>query len=211
MTTTTHPPPAAAPVRARGGAVATEALEAARQGVARAAGVNPTSLSNIDLSAVAVELAALTSQVQALSLAVLAETRERGRAGPAGAEADVDPAAWWGKLTGDPAEVLRGGLWIARLLKTTYAHTRRGLEEGRLRLAQAKAIVRAAERAPTCLTPTQIAAGEEALVLTATGQGARLGPAHARRAATGRGAARLRRNAAHQGRRRHRHRRGRRG
>ena len=89
---------------------------------------------------------------------------------PSGDEADPDPAAWLGKLTGDPTEVLRGGLWIARLLQTKYHHTRRALEAGTLRLSQAKVLVRAAERAPKALTREQVASAEESLVLTATGE-----------------------------------------
>ncbi len=183
MTSTCLPPTAAppAPSRPRPGVVLAEALTTARVQVSRAAAVTGTGLSNADLTTAAQDLAALRSQVEALSLAVLAEARDRGRAGPIDTEADIDPAAWWGRLTGDPTEVLRGGLWIARLLKTKYHHTRRALEDGRIRLSQAKVLVRAAERAPKGLKPEQVAAAEEALVLTATGQGTRTGrpmPAH---------------------------------
>lgn len=52
-------------------------------------------------------------------------------------------------------------------------HVRKALEDGRLRLSQARAIVRAAERAPKKLTREQVTAAEEAPVATATGEGSR--------------------------------------
>ncbi len=160
------------PARVRPGVRATEALLQARGAVSTAAGVSTTALSNDDLTTAAREISALESQVAAYKLAVLAEARDRGQQGPVGDEADTDPAAWLGKLTGDPTEVLRGGLWIARLLQTKYHHTRTALEDGRLRLSQAKVLVRSAERAPKTLNAEQIAAAEESLVLTATGESA---------------------------------------
>ncbi|GAA0974524.1 HNH endonuclease signature motif containing protein [Nocardioides aquaticus] len=160
--------PAPAPVRP--GVRVTGALLDARGAVSAAAGVSTTALSNADLTTAAHEITALESQVAAYKLAVLAEARDRGQHGPVGDEADPDPAAWLAKLTGDPTEVLRGGLWIARLLQTKYHHTRRALEAGTLRLSQAKVLVRAAERAPKALTAEQITAAEESLVLTATGE-----------------------------------------
>ena len=164
-----------APTRPKPGAVLTEALDEARASVGRAGAVAGTSLSNEDLTAAAQQLAALTSQVQALSLAVLAEARDRGRRGPAEDAADPDVVDWWGRLTGDPAEVLRGGLWVARLLKTTYDRTRTALEDGSIRLSQAKVIVRAAERAPSSLTREQVAEAEASLVAAASGAGTRDG------------------------------------
>ncbi len=174
-----------APARPKAGTVLLEGLGAARAAVGGAARVAGSSLSNADLTAAATELAALTSQVQALSLAVMAEARTRGQAGPAGDEGDADVPDWLGRLTGDPAEVIRGGMLTARLLQQKYHHVRGALEDGRLRLSQAKVIVRAAERAPRRLTPEQVTGAEEALVLTATGEGTRSGramPAKALRA-----------------------------
>ena len=161
-----------APAPVRPGVRVTGALLDARGAVSAAAGVAASALSNAELTTAAVEVTALESQVAAYKLAVLAEARERGQAGPVGEEADTDPAAWLGRLTGDPAEVLRGGLWTARLLQEKYHHTRHALEAGTLRLSQAKVLVRAAERAPRSLSAEQVAAAEESLVLTATGESA---------------------------------------
>ncbi len=165
----------AVPTLPKPGVVLAEGLAAAREAVSRAAGVRGTALSNDDLTAAAHELAALRSQVEALTLAVVAEAKDRGRQGPTGDAADPDPAAWLGRLTGDPGEVLRGGLWIAQLLQSTYHHVRGALEDGRLRLSQAKILVRAAERAPRTLTREQVAEAEASLVLAATGEGTRSG------------------------------------
>ncbi len=174
-----------APVATRGlpgGADAVAAMAAARDQVAQAVSVSPARLSNRDLTAIATELAALQSQVEACRLAISAEAQARGARGPVGDRADTDAAAWLGRLTGDPAEVLRGGLWIAKLLQTRYATTRRALESGQLRLSQAKVIVRSAERAPKRLTREQVAEAEVSLVATATGEGSRSGrPMTARR------------------------------
>ncbi len=174
MTTTTdlgcEAPWVPGPVRVRPGVRVTGALLEARGAVSTAAGVSTTALSNTDLTTAAHEITALESQVAAYKLAVLAEARDRGQQGPVGDEGDTDPAAWLAKLTGDPAEVLRGGLWIAGLLQRKYHHTRRALEAGTLRLSQAKVLVRAAERAPQVLTAEQIEQAEESLVLTATGE-----------------------------------------
>ena len=158
------------PVRVRPGARVAGALLDARGAVSAAAGVSTTALSNTDLTTAAHEITALESQVAAYKLAVLAEARDRGQQGPVGDQGDPDPASWLAKLTGDPAEVLRGGTFVAGLLQSKYHHTRRALETGTLRLSQAKVLVRAAERAPKKLTPDQIQQAEESLVLTATGE-----------------------------------------
>ena len=201
MTSTAVPlrPPGPAPARPRAGAVLLEGIGAARDAVGGAARISGTALSNDDLTTAAEQLAALTSQVQALSMAVLAEARTRGRAGPVGDEGDADVPDWLARLTGDPAEVIRGGMVTARLLQSKYHHVRAGLVEGRLRLSQAKVIVRAAERAPRQLTPEQIRGAEQALVLTATAR-APVGSRDAREGVAGRGPPGLRRPAGQQGR-----------
>lgn len=154
-------------------------LTAARAELSAARGVPPTSLSTVELEEVVSELAALESQVAALRMSCAAEADARG---VTARTADTGTDAWLARLTGEPREVMAGGLWVARLLQERYHHTRDALADGRLRLTQAKVIVRAAERAPTRVTDELRAAAEESLVAMATGEGTRSGrPMDARR------------------------------
>lgn len=156
-----------------------EQVTTARAAVAQAAQVPAAELSTPELEAAVAELAALESQVSALRLAYAAEADDRG---VAAAACDTGTDAWLARLTGEPREVMAGGLWIARLLRTRYHHTREALAQGRLRLAQAKVVVRAAERAPAGVTDEQRADAEASLVAMATGEGTRSGrPMDARR------------------------------
>lgn len=145
---------------------------AARAELAAARSVSPTALSTAELEETVAELAALESQVVALRMACSAEADSRG---VTSSTTDTGTDAWLARLTGEPREVMAGGLWVARMLHTTYHHTREALADGRLRLTQAKVIVRVAERAPAHVTDEQRVAAEESLVAMATGQGTRSG------------------------------------
>jgi hypothetical protein len=77
---------------------------------------------------------------------------------------------------------MRGGLRLARLLKEKYSFTREAFASGKLRIAQVRVILNAAEQAPPEATPHQVAIAEELLVAKATGEGTRSGrPMNAKR------------------------------
>jgi hypothetical protein len=155
------------------------AVSAARSEIAAAAREPVGSMSSAELGETITELAALESQVVALRMSLSAEADARGVAHET-AETGTD--AWLARLTGDPREVMAGGLWIARALQEKYAATREAFAAGRLRTSQVRVIVRAAERAPHGVTPEQLRAAEESLVAMATGDGTRSGrPMDARR------------------------------
>lgn len=79
-------------------------------------------------------------------------------------------------------EALAGGLRLATLLRDKYDATREAFAAGRLRIAQLRVIVNAAEQAPPEATREQLAAAEAALVVKATGEGNRSGrPMNAKR------------------------------
>lgn len=67
------------------------------------------------------------------------------------------------------------GLWVAKMLKDHCHHTREALASGRLRLSQAKVIVRAVHRAPAGITTDQLADAEQSLIVMATGDGTATG------------------------------------
>lgn len=155
------------------------ALTQARASVAAAAQVPAHRLSSAELTEAIEVVAALESAVQGLRLGLSAEADSRNIASES---ADTGTDAWLARLTGEAREVMAGGLWIARALQQRYHHTRAALSDGRIRLTQAKVIVRAADRAPAHVTPEQLADAEESLVAMATGEGTRSGrPMDARR------------------------------
>jgi hypothetical protein len=78
-------------------------------------------------------------------------------------------------LTGDTREAMRGGLALAKALQERYAATREAFAAGRLRLAQVRVIVNAAEQSPAEATPDQVRRAEELLVAKATGEATRSG------------------------------------
>ena len=148
------------------------AVAAAREAVTVAGRTSVGSVSSAELAEAIGELAALESQVIALRMALSAEADERGLAH---ATAETGTDAWLARLTGDPREVMAGGLWIAKALNDTYAATREAFAAGRIRSSQVRVIVTAAERAPAGVSPDQLRAAEESLVAMATGDGTRTG------------------------------------
>ncbi len=171
------PEPLGAP-ESPGGSVLAR-LGSARAIIARAAESSSAALSTDQLGAAVAELAALESQAVALRLA-LSHDADRRRA--AEADADTGTDAWLARLTGNPREVMSGGLWLARMLAEKYHHTRAALAAGAIQQNQAWVIVRAGERCPSWVTSQQLGDAEEALVALATGQGTRSGrPLHAGR------------------------------
>jgi hypothetical protein len=155
------------------------AVAAAREAVTSAGRVPVSVVSTDELGETISELAALESQVVALRMSLSAEADARGVAGQTG---DTGTDAWLARLTGDPREILAGGLWIARQLQEKYAATREAFAAGRLRTSQVRVIVRAADQAPAGVSPEQLRSAEESLVALATGDGSRSGrPLNAKR------------------------------
>ena len=144
----------------------------ARSAVSAAGSMGVAGVSSRELGEAIAELAELESQVVALRLALSAEADSRGVAAET---ADTGTDAWLARLTGEPREIVAGGLWVARMLQSRCHHTREALAAGKLRLSQAKVIVRAVNRAPAGVSDEQVGDAEESLVAMATGEGTRTG------------------------------------
>jgi hypothetical protein len=63
--------------------------------------------------------------------------------------------AWLAKLTGTNAAVIRGGLWLARLLTNRYPAVRHAFAVGDLAEPHVRVIIRAAEQMPTAVTDAE--------------------------------------------------------
>jgi hypothetical protein len=144
------------------------AVRDARSAVAAARAMGVAGVSSVELGEAIAELSELESQAVALRMSLSAEADNRGVAAET---ADTGTDAWLAKLTGEPREIMAGGLWVARMLNDRCHHTREALAEGRLRVSQAKVIVRAVNRAPSGLSEEQVADAEASLVAMATGEG----------------------------------------
>lgn len=154
-------------------------LASAQDAVGTAAGMGVAGVSNSDLGLAITALSELESQAAALRLALAAEADGRDVARDT---ADTGTDAWLARLTGDTREVNAGGIRLARLLQEKYDATREAFAGGRLRIAQVRVIVNAAEQSPSEATTDQVRAAEEWLVGKATGDGNRRGrPMDARR------------------------------
>ena len=121
------------------------AVRDARAAVRAAGSMGVAGVGSVELGEAIAELAELESQVLALRLSLSAEADERGVAAET---ADTGTDAWLASLTGEPREIMGGGLWVARMLQDRCHHTREALAAGRIRLSQAKVIVRAVHKAP---------------------------------------------------------------
>ena len=106
----------------------------------------------------------LGNRVAAFNLGLLAEVDRRRLAKRLGA---TGTDAWAASLTGSTRGVMAGGLWLARLLEERYDLTREAFAAGGINQAQARVIVRAAERLPTSVTVEQRTAAEAGLVAKA--------------------------------------------
>ena len=80
----------------------------------------------------------------------LARAAEESRVADSDASSGTD--AWLAKLTGSNAAVMRGGLWLARMLQERYPTVREAFAAGDLGEAHARIIVRAAEEMPSAVT-----------------------------------------------------------
>jgi hypothetical protein len=96
----------------------------------------------------------------------LARAAEESRVADSDASSGTD--AWLAKLIGSNAAVMRGGLWLARMLQERYPQVREAFAAGDLGEGHARIIVRAAEEMPSAVTDeerdTAVAALVEACV-----------------------------------------------
>lgn len=156
-----------------------DAVVEAQRLMAEAAATPPGRVPTVELADAIAGLAALESRAAALRLSLSAEADARHVAERA---AHTGTDAWLASMTGDTREVMRGGLLLAKALRERYPMTREAFAAGRLRLAQVRVIVQAADQAPPEATPEQVRVAEELLVAKATGDATRSGrPMHARR------------------------------
>jgi hypothetical protein len=122
-----------------------ECLEAIGEALDRVpSGPMPSADADV-LEVVVVEAARVERQLRELRLR-LARAAEQSRAAEADASSGTD--AWLARLTGSSAAVMRGGLWLARMLEERYPTVAGAFAEGGLGEAHARIIVRAAEEMP---------------------------------------------------------------
>ena len=130
------------------------------------------SLGESELGASLEGLARMEAQLASLRLTVLGEADRRRVADRTG---DTATDAWAARLTGDTREVMRGGVLLARDLRTRFRHTRDAFASGDLSLAQVRVIVPALRQAPGAATSAQLVAAEEFIVAKGTGAASRSG------------------------------------
>ncbi|HET7389080.1 MAG TPA: DUF222 domain-containing protein [Nocardioidaceae bacterium] len=144
--------------------VVVDALGAASSQVEIAAGVPPGSLNEDEL-AQAVSLAArLEAQAASLKLSLLGEADSRE---VAKRTAETGTDAWASRLTGSTQAVMRGGIWLAQMLAERYHFTRDAFRDGGINEAQARVIVKAAEKMPAAASEDERRAAEASLVAKA--------------------------------------------
>ncbi len=139
-------------------------VAAAREKIAAAAEVPAGSLGHHELPDSIADVAELESMVASLKLELLAEADTRRLAEQ---EAAANTGAWAAQLTGSTAAVMRGGIWLAQMLRERYEHTRRAFATGQINEAQTRVIVKAAERLPRQVSDSERAEAEENLVAKA--------------------------------------------
>lgn len=139
-------------------------VEAIAEALDRApAGPIPACSADV-LEVVVVEAARVERQLGELRLR-LARAAEASRAAEVDASSGTD--AWLARLTGSTAAVMRGGLWLARMLEERYPAVRDAYAQGGLGEAQARIIVRTAEQVPVHVPDHERTAAVEALVTQA--------------------------------------------
>lgn len=137
---------------------------AAQASLAAAAEVPVSTLTDEELERVLGYAAAVEARAASVRLAVLAEAEDRRLAEHAAA---TGTEAWAAGLTGSTRAVMAGGLWLAQLLRDTYAATREAFRDGSINEQQARVIVKAAETLPAKVTEEQRATAELGLVTKA--------------------------------------------
>lgn len=113
-------------------------------------------------------LEALVAQATACERAVaelrlrISRAAEQSRAGADSAATDT--GARLARLTGSGAAVMRGGLWLARLLEQRYSTVQEAFAAGDLGEEHARVIVKAAEKIPAAVTDVERQEAVTALV-----------------------------------------------
>ncbi len=138
-------------------------LAAARAAVTTASDLLDV-LGDAELAGAVESVAALSAQVAALRLALLAEADRRE---VAARHAFTGTDAWAARLTGTSRAVVTGGLWLAQMLQERYPATKAAFASGSIGEDQARIIVRAAETLPLEVAPEQRAEAERELVAKA--------------------------------------------
>lgn len=113
------------------------------------------------LEAVVVEAARVERQLRELRLR-LARAAELGRAAEADASSGTD--AWLARLTGSTSAVMRGGLWLARMLDEHYPAVRDAFASGAIGEEHARIIIRTAEQMPSVVSAAERDEAVSALV-----------------------------------------------
>jgi hypothetical protein len=149
-------------IRAEGRVVAE--LSAAAHEVASVAEVPPGSMGDDELMGAVEASSVLENRVAAVKLGLLAEVDRRRLAKRLGA---TGTDAWAASLTGTTRGAMAGGIWLARLLEDKYPTTRDAFAAGGINQAQARVIVRAAERLPGGVSTEQRVTSEAGLVAKA--------------------------------------------
>lgn len=140
------------------------ALSRMREAVECAAAVERSHLDRFELGEAVAQVAELEAQLASIRLGLLAEAEAQRVAEEAG---DTGTDAWAARLTGNTRAVMAGGIWLATLLKDRYHATRDAFADGGINEAQARVIVKCAEKMPARATPEQRRAAEEGLVAKA--------------------------------------------
>jgi hypothetical protein len=113
------------------------------------------------LEVVVVEASRVERQLRELRLR-LARAAEQSRAAEADASTGAD--AWLARLTGTTSAVMRGGLWLARMLDERYPVVREAFASGGIGEEHARIIVRTAERMPAQVSDAERDEAVRALV-----------------------------------------------
>ena len=122
----------------------------------------PIPAGDVDLLELLVaETARVERQLGELRLR-LARAAEESRAAESDASSGTD--AWLARLTGSSTAVVRGGLWLARMLEERYPAVRAAYASGGLGEAHARIIVRTAEQIPDHVTAADREEAVQALV-----------------------------------------------
>jgi hypothetical protein len=140
------------------------ALRIAQDGIAAAAAVSPSVLSEDEVTAGIEAAAVVEAQAAALRLRLMAEADRRRLAQRAGA---TGTDAWVARLTGSTRSAMAGGLWLAHRLQERYHLTAGAFADGGINQAQARAVVTAAEALPAEVDEDQRRSAEAGLVAKA--------------------------------------------
>src|SRR3954451_7894366 len=113
------------------------------------------------------EAVRLQAELEARGCGVRLHTVAAAAAGGAADDSAATDTSSWAAAAGRNRSREWGGVWLANLLDTKYAHTRAALAAGTISEEHASVIVRAAEKVPAGVAPEELADCEERLVAKA--------------------------------------------